>query len=204
MMNNQLKYIEYIKEFAYKNYVHTWLGGSFLRGNSTPFSDVDISIYCNADLLNKFIYGYGKPVYISYTTNPRGILIVIYEDGVAVDLEVIKNIDISDDEFFHAEDIKKTDYVRDEIICERFALQNDTPYQMSRLLHRSMIKYLAGKKDAGLSVADEIASYMGIEKTFDDINFKSQITQVLNKYNDRYKLPEEYLKVLYALTDEMK
>ncbi len=204
MMNNQLKYIDYIKEFAYKNNVHIWLGGSFLRGNATPFSDVDISIYCNADLLDEFIHGYGTPVYISYTLNPKGILIVIYEDGVAVDLEVIKNIDISDDEFFHAEDIKKTDYVRDKIICERFALQNDTPYQMSRLLHRSMIKFLAGKKDAGLSVANEIAEYMGIEVIFDEIKYKSQITQVLNKYNDRYKLPEEYLKVLYALTVELK
>ena len=113
-------------------------------------------------------------------------------------------MDISADEFFHAEDIKKTDYVRDEIICDRFALQNDAPYQMSRLFHRSMIKFLAGKKDAGLSVADEIASYMGIEKTFDEENYKSQITQVLNKYNDRYKLPEEYLKVLKGLTDEME
>ncbi|MCR5848539.1 MAG: nucleotidyltransferase domain-containing protein, partial [Lachnospiraceae bacterium] len=179
MMNNQLKYIDYIKEFAYKNNVHIWLGGSFLRGNATPFSDVDVSVYCNADLLDKFIYGYGKPVYISYTTNPRGILIVIYEDGVAVDLEVIKSIDISGDEFFYAEDIKELKYVRDEIICEKFALRNDTPYQMARLLHRSMIKFLAGKKDAGLSVADEIASYMGIEKTFDEENYKSQITQVL-------------------------
>ena len=203
-MNNQLKYIDYIKEFANKNDVHIWLGGSFLRGNATPFSDVDISIYCNVDLLDEFIHGYGTPVYISYTLNPKGILIVIYEDSVAVDLEVIKKIDISDDEFFHAEDIKKTDYVRDETTCERFALQNDTQYQMSRLFHRSMIKFLAGKKDAGLSVADEISAYMGIEKTFDDKNFKSQITQVLNKYNDRYKLPEEYLKVLYALTDELK
>ena len=204
MMNNQLKYIDYIKEFAYKNNVHIWQGGSFLCGNATPFSDVDISIYCNADLLDEFIQGYGTPVYISYTQNPKGILIVIYEDGVAVDLEVIKNIDISDDEFFHAEDIKKIEHVRDEIICDRFALQNDTPYQMSRLFHRSMIKFLAGKKDAGLSVADEISAYMGIEKTFDEENYKSQITQVLNKYNDRYKLPEEYLKVLYALTDELK
>ncbi len=204
MMNNQLKYIDYIKEFAYKNNVHIWLGGSFLRGNATPFSDVDISIYCDADLLDEFIHGYGNPVYISYTLNPKGILIVIYEDGVAVDLEVIKNIEISDDERFHAEDIKKKNYIRDEMICEKFSLRNDAPYQMARLLHRSMIKFLAGKKDAGLSVADEISEYMGIEKTFDEDNYKTQIIQILKKYNDRYKLPEKYLKVLNALTDGLE
>ena len=64
-----------------------------------------------------------------------------------------------------------------------------------------MIKYLAGKKEAGLSVANEIAAYMGIEETIDEGAYNSQMNQLLKSFNDRYKLPEEYLKVLYTLTD---
>ena len=59
-MNDQLQYIEYIKELAGRNKIHIWLGGSFLRGNATAFYDVDISVYCDAANLSELIYGYGS------------------------------------------------------------------------------------------------------------------------------------------------
>ena len=91
--------------------------------------------------MNSLIYGYGQPVYISYTSNPPGILIAIYEDGVALDLEIIEKVDITGSEYFHREDIKRLNYIREENICRQFALCNDIPYQMSRLFHRSLIKF---------------------------------------------------------------
>ena len=203
MKNNQNKFIEYAKDFSFRNNVHIWLGGSFLRGNASAFSDVDLSIECNNTLLEKFIYGYGKPVYLSHTSNPKGILIVIYKDGVAVDLEVIKSIDNPNNDFFHAEDIKKYDYVRNKETCESFALRKDIPYQMSRLFHRSLIKFLAGKKETGISVANEISTYMDCKDLFDEKNYKYQMNQVLKKYNEQYELPEEYLNILFELTGEL-
>ena len=203
MENNQKKFIEYVKDFAYENKVHIWLGGSFLRGNASSFSDVDISVLGDSSLVEKLIYGYGKPVYLSHTSNPKGILIVIYEDGVAVDLDVIKSVTVPDNEFFHEESIKKYDFVRDETISEKMALQEEVPYQMARLFHRSMIKYLAGKKELGISVANEIAAYMGSEEVFDESNYKSQMFHTLKRYNEQYKLPEEYLNLLLELTDEL-
>ena len=203
MENNQKKFIEYVKDFAYENKVHIWLGGSFLRGNASSFSDVDISVLGDSSLVEKLIYGYGKPVYLSHTSNPKGILIVIYEDGVAVDLDVIKSVTVPDNEFFHEESIKKYDFVRDETISEKMALQEEVPYQMARLFHRSMIKYLAGKKELGISVANEIAAYMGSEEVFDESNYKSQMLHTLKRYNEHYKLPEEYLNLLLELTDEL-
>lgn len=95
MKNNQRQYINYVMRFAEENKSHIWLNGSFLHGTATVFSDIDISAFCNTENLNKLIYGYGKPVYISFTHKPLGILIVIYEDGVAVDLEIIEKIDIA-------------------------------------------------------------------------------------------------------------
>lgn len=90
MKNHQQQYIEYVRLFAEANKSHIWLSGSFLHGTHTVFSDVDISVFCNIENMNKLIYGYGKPGYISFTHKPLGILIVIYEDGVAVDLEIIE------------------------------------------------------------------------------------------------------------------
>lgn len=109
MKNNQQQYIEYVMRFAEENKSHIWLSGSFLHRTATLFFDVDISTFCNTKNLNELIYGYGKPVYISFTHKPLGILIVIYEDGVTVDLEIIEKIDISDSEFFHTDDIKLYD-----------------------------------------------------------------------------------------------
>ena len=92
MKGNQQRYIQYLSEFAKENKVHIWLGGSFLKGNATAYSDVDISVCCKAEQAKQLIYGYGDPVFLSRTSNPMGILIVIYEDGVSVDLEIVKSI----------------------------------------------------------------------------------------------------------------
>lgn len=204
MKNNQEIYIEYAKQFAEKNKCHIWLGGSFAKGTATLFSDVDISVCCDAEKLNKFIYGYKKPVYISYTINPLGILIIIYEDGVAVDLEIIEKIDISDSCFFHTDDIKLKDYIRNEIICIEFSLNSDVSYQISRLFHRSLIKYLSGKQDIGVNIANEIATFYDANFLIDVENYKNRFLDLLKSYNERYPLSKEYVNILYDLIEKLK
>ena len=201
MKCNQQKYIEYVKDFANKKQIHFWLGGSFLYGNATTYSDVDISAYCDADKIRELIYGYGKPVYISYTSNPLGILIVLYEDGVAVDLEVIEKIDVSDKEYFHMYDIKSSNYIRNVKICRELSLSDDISYQVSRLFHRSLIKYLSGKRDIGVSIANEIVSFMNFQDFVDGMCYKEKISNCINAYNEKYRLTNEYYKLLCGLIE---
>lgn len=202
MNNNQKRYIEYVSMFAKENKMHIWLGGSFLKGTATKFSDVDISVFCTKDELNKLIYGYGKPVYISYTQKPTGILIIIYEDGVAVDIEMIENIYITDSEFFHMDDIKIQEYSRNEKICTEIALRDDMSYQILRLFHRSLIKFLSGKQDIGVSIANEVASFNNSCSIFRD-NYKEGIGNLLKSFNEQYKLPIEYYEILCELVAEL-
>ena len=206
MKNDQREYIAYVKAFAETNRDHIWLGGSFLRGNPTPFSDVDISAYMGVDSLRDLIYGYEKTVYISYTTNPEGIIIVIYEDGVAVDLEVIESVDVTDNDFFHVESIKNHEFRRNSSICRELCLRNDVPYQTARLFHRSLIKYLAGKKETGVSVANEIASFLGSGSSVTESNYKNGITSLIEDYHAKYPLDTEYrnlclelIKLIFAM-----
>jgi len=201
MKYNQHKYIEYINGFAEKNKCHIWLGGSFLHDSASLFSDVDISVYCHVEKINELIYGYGKPVYISYTSHPLGILIVIYEDGVAVDLEIIDNIDVTDKEFFHEEDIKICNYSRNEKVCGELCLRNDTQYQMSRLFHRSLIKFLAGKKDVGVSVANEIVTFLNADSFIDEASYKNGIKITLINFDKQYGLPLDYYNLLCELIE---
>lgn len=199
MENHQQKYIEYVAGFANSNKTHIWLGGSFLHGNATLFSDVDISVCCKTETLNELIYGYGQPVYISYTSNPPGILIVIYEDGVALDLEIIEEVDITGSEYFHREDIKMLNYIREENICRQFALGNDIPYQMSRLFHRSLIKFLSGKRDSGVSVVNEIVTFMNSQDFFEEKDYKSRFMDVLKNFDKQFPLRQAYYELLCEL-----
>ena len=199
MKNNQKEFIEYAKSFAETSRKHVWLGGSFRRGNATPFSDVDISALMEKDALRAFIYGYGDPIYISSTTNPEGIIIVIYEDGVAVDLEVIESIDVTDEEFFHTEKVKDREYCRNSSVCKEICPRCDVPYQTARLFHRSLIKYLAGKQDLGVSVANEIAEFLKSDHQVTESDYKTGITLLLEQYHDKYPLDEAYRNLCLEL-----
>ena len=203
VMMNQREYIEYVRKFAEAHGKHIWLGGSFLRGNPTAFSDVDISVLLDKDSLRTFIYGYGEPVYLSYTTNPEGIIIVIYEDGVAVDLEVIGSVEVEDDCFSHMERIKDRVYSRNSSVCRKVCQRNDLPYQTARLFHRSLIKYLGGKQELGVSVANEIAAFLkcGFEVAQND--YKNGITRLIDLYNDKYPLDEKYRDLCVELILEV-
>lgn len=199
MESNQRKFIQYVTGFATDHAVHIWLGGSFLNGNATPYSDVDISVCCAPDQVKQLIYGYGQPVFLSHTTNPRGILVVIYEDGVAVDLEIVKGVSVSETEFFHREDIKNTDFRRNESAFRDVVLRNDEPYQVSRLFHRSLIKYLSGKVETGISVANEIAAYLREEKIPSREYYKSRINKMLDNYSEKHPMEKGYMRVLRKL-----
>ena len=196
MKGNQQRYIQYLSEFAKENKVHIWLGGSFLKGSATPYSDVDISVCCKAEQAKQLIYGYGDPVFLSRTSNPMGILIVIYEDGVSVDLEIVESIEKTEGEFFHQEDIKVFDYKRDKNIYKEIVLRDDKPYQVSRLFHRSLIKYLSGKEDIGISIANEIAAFLESADCIDRSNYMKEIRWLLDFFSKLYPLEKEYAKLL--------
>ena len=199
MMTDQRKYIEYAGNYAESSGNHIWLGGSFLRGNPTPFSDVDISACMDKESLREFIRGYGDPVYISYTTNPEGIIIVIYEDGVAVDLEVVESAEVTDNDFFHMENIKEYKYHRNSCICKEVCRRNDVPYQTARLFHRSLIKFLAGKTETGVSVANEISVFLGSNTSVTESNYKNGIMRLFGQYNDKYPLDTRYRSLCLEL-----
>lgn len=204
MKNKQRKYIDYANHFAKTARKHIWLGGSFLRGNPTPFSDVDISVLMDKDTLKEFIWGYGAPIYISYTTNPEGIIIVIYEDGVAVDLEVIESINETSDGYFHVESIKNHVFRRNCSICKDLCLRDDESYQTERLFHRSLIKYLGGKKDIGVSIANEIASYLYNGPSVSKSDYKNGMIRLIEDYHSNYPLDAEYRKLCLELIDSIE
>ena len=72
---------------------------------------------------------------------------------------------------------------------------------MSRLFHRSLIKYLSGKKDVGISIANEIVAYLNFEEYIDEENYKDQFALMLRRFNDQYQLDEGYYNLLLNLAN---
>ena len=121
---------------------------------------------------------------------------VVYEDGVAVDLEVVRSIEISGAEFFHREDIKQREYQRDETAFRDVVQRDDEPYQVSRLFHRSLCKYLSGKKELGISVANEIAAFLGVKAMISELDYSSRIKKMAVAFSKRYPMEEAYERIL--------
>ena len=201
MVHNQKKFIEYVMRFAEENRKHIWLSGSFKNAGATMFSDVDISVWGDYNVVHDLIYGYGKPVYISFTLKPLGILIVIYEDGVAVDLEIIEKIEVSDEKFFHTDVLKIYDYIRNEEVYKNILLTEDKPYQVARLFHRSLIKFLSGKRKSGVSIANEIVAFCELDDSIDEVTYKDKFNSLLTQFHEKYRLPSEYYNILCELMD---
>ena len=194
-MLNQENYIRYIAGFAADNAVHIRLGGSFQKGTASAYSDVDISVAGDAEQAKRLIYGYGQPVFLSHTTNPMGILIVIYEDGVQVDLEVVSSVGSAGEEYFHRDDVGAAELVRNEAIFRELVPRDDEPYQISRLFHRSLIKYLSGKEDAGVSIANEIVSFLKSGEVSKE-NYRDGMTKLLDRFSAEYPMEEGYENLL--------
>ena len=75
-------------------------------------------------------------------------------------------------------------------------------YQILRLFHRSLIKFLSGKQDIGVSIANEVASFNNSCSIFRD-NYKEGIGNLLKSFNEQYKLPIEYYEILCELVAEL-
>lgn len=76
-------------------------------------------------------------------------------------------------------------------------------YQISRLFHRSLIKFLSGKQDIGVSIANEVATFINCNIFINKAGYRNNIIEFLKVFNEQYKLPLEYLAILCELIEEL-
>lgn len=95
---NYKSYIESVYEFCKNNKFSLILKGSLAKGTATKFSDIDLIILGNLDSskVDEIISLYGNPVMTNFTENPKGILILVYQDSTSVDLEIRETISQKD------------------------------------------------------------------------------------------------------------
>lgn len=145
------------------------------------------------------------------TERPKGILILIYENGLCIDLDVRNSI--TPEELNHSivlnceniNDFIKSDIIRYENICIPSVPERDDRYKLLRLFHRSLIKRLSLKITEADSILQEIKNE--IDKDF-NINWRGKyiddIKIALKCIEEEYTIPEKFNKLIYKLINDVE
>ena len=66
-----------------------------------------------------------------------------------------------------------------------------------------MIKFLSGKQDIGVSIANEVATFINCNIFINKACYRNNIIELLKVFNEQYKLPLEYLAIWCELIEEL-
>lgn len=203
-------YIERVYEFCKYNRYSMILKGSLAKGKATKFSDIDLIVLGNLDTnkVDELITLYGKPVMTNFTENPKGILILIYQNNISIDLDLRETI--SQEDLINSKVILKYDknfiinnknIIRKQITSEYMP---DRPewYKILRLLHKGIIKYLSNKTDSAYKFLVEIKESL-IKLKITDLNFnnnfKDDMQCIFNKFCKEFEVDLQIKVLFYSL-----
>jgi len=204
---NHKNYIESIYEFCKENRLSLILKGSLAKDTATKYSDIDLIILGNIEdsKVNELITLYGKPVMTNFTENPKGILILVYNDNIAVDLDIRETIsqeDLEDSKIILKYDtnfiINNKEVIRKEIVS-KYMPNRPIWYKTLRLLHRGTIKYLSNKNHSAYNLLSEIKESLTILNISDlDLknNFEEDIQCIFKRLCKEFQVDSQ-IEVLF-------
>ncbi len=204
-------YLQYAASFAKEKDFSLMIKGSIANSTATAYSDIDVLLMCSDEgCVDEFVYGYRPIVMSNKTQRPKGILIVVYDNGICVDIDVRKRVtreELQTAIVLH--DGKEKNMYSAIIEREEDLTLNTVPdreewYQLLRLFHRSLIKYLSGKAEAGRALLEEIREALQEHSTLPWTgNYKADIQLGLNEMSSRYLVPQEIKNALQELIDQL-
>lgn len=205
--SNYRNYIEAVYNFCKSNEFSMILKGSLAKGTATKFSDIDLIILGNIDSskIDELISLYGNPVMTNFTENPKGILILAYQDNISVDLDIRETIsqqDMQDSIVILKYDlnfiINNKEIIRKHVKSEYIPNRPEW-YKTLRLLHRGIIKYLSNKTDSAYELLEEIKESLTLLKITDldfNDNFEDDIKCIFNKFCNTFEVDSQ-IKILF-------
>ena len=211
--DNHKIYIKYLCEYCKKRGFSLILKGSLATGTAKVFSDIDLIIMgdvSNEDM-DYIISRYNNIIMTNYTENPKGIFILIYENGLCVDLDLRDSIvqeDLEDAIILNKEDsnfIVAEQLIRKQNITSKYLPERPEWYKVLRIVHRGLIKYLCGNTQSAqilLSEVKESLCEIGIDNLeyADDFDKDMEIIfkQICKKYDVDEELKSLFLRHLNA------
>ncbi|MTI48101.1 MAG: DNA polymerase III subunit beta [Firmicutes bacterium] len=210
---NHKMYIEKVYGYCSKNNLAMLMKGSLANNTSTKYSDIDL-IVVGEDLdekIDELILIHGKPVMINFTENPKGIVILIYEDGLSIDLDVRKTISSKElNESKILLDVKEDFIVSNEEVLRydlNSNLDSNKPlwYRVLRLIHKGTAKYLSNKTESAynflLEIKENLIDLEICDLRFDD-SFEGDIQIIFNEICNKFRVNIDIQKVFKRLFDD--
>lgn len=158
-LHNQ--YIDYIMTCCNNYGLSLLLEGSLCKNTGQKFSDIDLAISGNIStiILDSIISGYDSIIMTNYTENPKGILILNYENGINVDLDIretfIQN-EIDENMILCDNGFKIDNIVKRKDIISYMIPERPQWYKTIRLIHRCCIKLLCNKEGISKGLCTEV------------------------------------------------
>ena len=204
-------FLAYAYDFFTSNHCKAILKGSVYKKTAHKYSDIDLVIKeIDKDTIQQLIYGFGDVALISRTQRPLGIIIVVYCNGLSLDLDFRETVlqDELDNSDSLGNPFEKEDISTEIIRCSNVLELDDKGDwdNMQRLFHRSIIKWLGGNKALGNSILDEIITFLSSKTNIElDTNndFKEKYKRVLAEYNRHFEFDSKYYNVLDSLLKDI-
>ena len=207
------QYVTALKTYCIKHQIGFYITGSVASGTAFQYSDIDV-VLVSADFsrhINALSNLLQNPIMTNVTENPKGILILIYESGFCVDMDLRLSISMAEiAEMSSIVQVPKTLIEdsplanRDEHIYDHFKSEFSW-YSELRLIHRSLIKYLAHKNKSAFALLDElIECHLALEKPaiYDQKTYVCTIKCVLEFYVKQYDVETGFIRMIERLTAE--
>ena len=195
-------YIKKITDVCKEKGLTLILKGSLAKGSGTKYSDIDLILLgeVNEAIVNEIILRYGNPIMTNYTENPKGIMILIYNEFVSVDLDIretLTNKELRDSIILERRsNIKISDRICRKSIDTKLIPERPHWYKVLRLVHRSFIKYLSGKLDEAKNLINEAKEELLLDKTTYYKDYCTDIRNIYQHFIDNFPIPLE-INVLF-------
>jgi len=193
------RYIEYISGYCEENELSVVLKGSLADGTAKENSDIDLIVLgqITKTLMDMMISGYDTPVMTNYTENPKGIFIIVYRNGICVDIDLRNSItpeELRKGTVLVRKDISfvLSDTVnRKEEIDSTYLPDRPEWYKVLRLIHRALIKYLCGKIHSASQLLGEVLvslDFIDIRHAETSGDFKRDVIEVFHRIDKKYNV----------------
>lgn len=206
-----LEYLQYVIDFCKENKINLLLKGSIATGEATNFSDVDIVVIEDEiNIIEKMVSGYKKIIMSNLTERPKGILIIVYENGLCIDIDVRKTVtqdELTSSIMLNCENI--SNFVSEELVRNKNIRIPSIPernewYKLLRLFHRSLIKKGCLKQKEAESILQEIR--IELEDEYQILwskDYFEDIQLALYFIEKKYAIPTELKNYIQSLIKEV-
>jgi predicted nucleotidyltransferase len=208
------EYINFISKYCEQSNLTLILKGSLADNSACEYSDIDLIVFgkLKEDNIYEIIYDYNNPLIINISTNPKGMLIITYENGICIDLDIRKTI--IEEDIIQKNKILVNNGINLSQSIIRYGLDisdysnnyQHELFEIFKLIIKGTNKYLSNKGTVAneflIEIKEKCKSYFGIDELGFNNNYKHDI-QLIYKHlllkNDIDKTKLKYFDILLEL-----